>query len=122
VGAEEHRVRELSLVVDAGEVEDADADAVRREPDADPAARKLVGAEELVEPGREPPLPFATRAAAIWVAPSFTPTSSPPVDDLPPKRDFFFGFAADCLLRLGFSVLRESRISFLRFMRHLPGV
>ena len=42
VGAEEHRVLELALVVDAGDLEGADADAVRREPEPDAAARQLV--------------------------------------------------------------------------------
>ena len=40
VGAEEHRVRELALVVDAGDLEAADADVVRREPEPDAAARQ----------------------------------------------------------------------------------
>ena len=53
VGAEEHRVRELALVVDAGDVEAADADVVRREPEPDAAARQRVEREELVERGRE---------------------------------------------------------------------
>ena len=65
------------------------------------------------------PLPFATRAAAICVAPSFTPTSSP-VAALAPKRDRFLpAFAADCFFG---PFVRERRTSFFRFMRHLPGV
>ena len=54
-----------------------------------------------------PPAPFDTRAAAICVAPSFTPTSSPD-DDFEPKRERFLpALASDCFFRrFVFSVLR----------------
>jgi hypothetical protein len=39
VGAVEHRVCELAFVVDAGDLEAANADVVRREPEPDAAAR-----------------------------------------------------------------------------------
>ena len=102
VRAEADRVRELPLVVDAVELEDADADPVRGDAEADAAAGKLVLREELVERRRErrdvphlaadddarlerlareleqlrrPPL-LTTRAAAICDAPIFRPTIS----------------------------------------------
>ena len=53
VGAVEHRVGELALVVDAGDLEAADADVVRREPEPDAAARQRVQREELVQRRRE---------------------------------------------------------------------
>ena len=49
VGPEADRVRELPLVLDPVDVEGADADAVRREPEPDAAARQLVLLEEAVE-------------------------------------------------------------------------
>ena len=53
VRAEAHGVRELALVVDAVDVERADADAVRPDAEPDAAARKLVVGEEPVERRRE---------------------------------------------------------------------
>ena len=53
VGAEANRVRELPVVLDAGDLEGADADAVRRDAEADAAARQPVLREELVERARE---------------------------------------------------------------------
>ena len=100
--AEADRVRELPLVLDAREVERADADAVGRDPRRTPRRGSLLRAEELVERGRERgdvrvprrrrrsraaapaaragaagPTPLlATRAAASCVAPILSPTSS----------------------------------------------
>ena len=102
VSAERDGVGELLLVVDPVDVQDADADAVRADAEPDALARQLVLLEELVERAgerrdvpdlaadddaglerlarelaraSEPPL-LCTSAAAIWDAPTFTPTSS----------------------------------------------
>jgi hypothetical protein len=48
VRAEPHCVRELSIVVDAGDLESADADPVGRNAQTDAAARQHVLGEELV--------------------------------------------------------------------------
>src|SRR5205823_144880 len=45
---------ELLRVVDAGELEDADADPVARDPEADAAARQPVLPEERLQRRREP--------------------------------------------------------------------
>ena len=49
LGAEADRVLELLRVVDAGDLEDADADAVVGDPEPDALARKLVLAEERAQ-------------------------------------------------------------------------
>ena len=53
LGAEADRVRELLRVVDAGDLEGADADPVVRDPEPDAALRQLVLGEERLEGERE---------------------------------------------------------------------
>ena len=145
VRAEEHRVRELRLVVDAGDVEHADADRVRREPDADAAARKLADTEELVEAGREGghvhdlaagddaggqrlPLDLEQLRAAVAVDDARgrdlrraeLDADELGVRGLGAETRALLALAGLCRRRLAPALV--SRISFFRFMRHLPGV